>query len=313
MVKKIFGQLNLVLQCKKYGLPVIQCPQFLFLIMGLFIIFVSLVSYSLGTIFIEEPAIVALIDLALTTILLVMTFIIVRSFERTAEASKMKSDFISIVSHQLRSPLTNIKWIMDFLTSAEAEASPKKRKEYFGHMDENVARMVELVDELMFVSKIEQGTFPIRKKKSSIVDLIKEIVRRSAASAEAGNIEVSVSIEENIPEFEFDPVLIKFVLENLFDNSIRYTQPGGKVKIRMENRDCQIYFQISDTGVGIPKNEQRFIFQKFFRADNPLKEKTKGSGLGLFITKSIVEKSGGKIWFNSEEGKGTTFFLVLPK
>jgi len=312
MNKILFGQLNISFQCKKYSLPILQCPQFLFLIMGVFIMIASVVSYMVGTRMITDPMIVALIDLIITGFLLVMSFIVVRSFERIAEASRMKSEFINIVSHQLRSPLTNIKWITDFLLSENVNPTLEKKKEYFNHMQENVSRMGELVDELLIVSRIEQGSFPVNKKESSIVNLLKEAVSRSSVSAEASKIGVNVSIEENLPVFFFDPSLLKLVMENLFDNSIRYTQPGGRVKIRMEKKGNNIYFEIKDSGVGIPKEEQKFIFQKFFRAENPLKEKTKGSGLGLYIAKKIIERLNGKIWFDSVCGVGTTFYFTLP-
>lgn len=312
MHKKFLEKFSLSFQCKKYNLPLFQCPQFLFFLMGLFIMGASVVSYLIGTSIITDPMVVALIDLLLTTVLLVMSFIIVRSFERTAEASRMKSEFINIVSHQLRSPLTNIKWITDFLTSTSVNPTQEKRQEYFGYMQENVSRMGELVDELLIVSRIEQGSFPVNKKVASIVDLLKEIVKRSSVSAEASKLEVNVSIEENLPLVNFDPSLVKLVMENLFDNSIRYTQPGGWVKIRMEKRNDDIYFEIKDSGVGIMEDEKRFIFQKFFRAENPLKEKTKGSGLGLYIAKIIIERLGGKIGFASVYGTGATFYFTIP-
>jgi signal transduction histidine kinase len=198
------------------------------------------------------------------------------------------------------------------LLSENVNPTLEKKKEYFNHMQENVSRMGELVDELLIVSRIEQGSFPVNKKESSIVNLLKETVSRSSVSAEASKIGVNVSIEENLPVFFFDPSLLKLVMENLFDNSIRYTQHGGRVKIRMEKKGNNIYFEIKDSGVGIPKEEQKFIFQKFFRAENPLKEKTKGSGLGLYIAKKIIERLNGKIWFDSVCGVGTTFYFTLP-
>jgi len=310
--KKIWAQLNIVNQCRQHGLPLWQCPQFLFLVMGMVIIVTSLLSYLIGSRYITEPSIIALMDIGLTAVLFIIAFVITRSFERLAEASRMKSEFINIVSHQLRSPITNIKWITDFLTSEDVEMTSEKKDEYFGHLKDNTARMVELVDELLIVSRIEQGSFPVKKRKASLENLVKEVISRSGAFAEASNIKLKFHYQKDLPKGFFDITLIRLVIENLIDNAIRYTKGEGEVEIGLEKRNNFLYFKIKDSGVGIPETDQKFIFQKFFRSENILKEQTRGSGLGLYITKSIIDASKGKIWFKSEEEKGTTFYFTLP-
>ncbi|GAI06183.1 unnamed protein product, partial [marine sediment metagenome] len=254
----------------------------------------------------------ALIILVITTVLFIIAFVMTRSFERLAEASRMKSEFINIISHQLRSPLTNIKWTFELLTSREMEVPSGKVEEYLNNVKENIARMVELIDDLLIVSKIEQGTFPVLKKEFSLEDLVREQVSRYKVFAEASHIELNFYPQKNLSEVFTDPSLLKLVVENLIDNAVRYTKGKGKVKISLERREKDLFFKIKDSGVGIPKKEQRYIFQKFFRAEHILKERTRGSGLGLYVCKSIIEKLGGKIWFESEEGKGTTFYFTLP-
>jgi len=312
MLKKILAQLNIPAQCRRYGLPLWQCPQFLFLVMGSVIALTSIISYLIGTRYIANPEMVALIILVITTVLFIIAFVMTRSFERLAEASRMKSEFINIISHQLRSPLTNIKWTFELLTSREMEVPSGKVEEYLNNVKENIARMVELIDDLLIVSKIEQGTFPVLKKEFSLEDLVKEQVSRYKVFAEASHIELSFSSQKSLSEVFTDPSLLKLVVENLIDNAVRYTKGRGKVKISIERREKDLFFKIKDSGVGIPKKEQRYIFQKFFRAENILKERTRGSGLGLYVCKSIIEKLGGKIWFESKEGKGTTFYFTLP-
>lgn len=312
MTNRILAELNVVHQCKRYGLSLWQCPQFLFLVMGIVIIIASLASYAIGTRLISDPYIVALIVMFLAAILFIISVVIVNGFERLAEASRMKSEFINIVSHQLRSPITNIKWISDFLGSNEIKMPEEKRSEYLSNLKENIARMVELVDELLIVSRIEQGSFPVRKKDTSLPVLIKELTERSRVFAEAKNIKIETHVEENLPLIFCDPALTKLVAENLIDNAIRYTRNGGIIRIRITRNNSDLRFEIKDSGVGIPKADQKFIFQKFFRSENALKEQTKGSGLGLYIAKSIIESSGGSIGFESEEGKGTTFYFIIP-
>jgi len=229
-----------------------------------------------------------------------------------AEASRMKSEFINIVSHQLRSPLTNIKWTFEILTSKNLEMPTGKVEEYMTNVKDNIARMVELIDDLLIVSRIEQGRIPMRKKEIRLESLIEELVSRYKVFAEASHIELNFYPQKNLPEIFVDPSLIKLVIENLIDNAIRYTRGGGKVKIKLEVKAKNILFSIQDSGVGIPQKEQKYIFQKFFRAENALKERTKGSGLGLYVCKSIIDKAGGRIWFKSEEERGTTFYFTLP-
>jgi len=312
VLRKIVAQFNIIAQCRQYGLPLWQCPQFLFLVMGLVIIVTSVSSYLIGARYVADPSLVALIVVFVTGILFIMAFVITRSFERLAEASRMKSEFINIVSHQLRSPLTNIKWIADFLAAKDVEMTDEKETEYFSHLKENIGRMRELVDELLIVSRIEQGTFPIRKREASLEDLIRQSIAQFRVFAEASNVELKFYPQANLPKAFFDPSLIKLVVENLIDNAIRYTKKEGKVEIRLAKQGKNLYFEIEDNGVGIPKKDQKYIFQKFFRSENILRDQTRGSGLGLYIAKSILEQSGGKIWFESEQGKGTTFYFTLP-
>ena len=312
MLKEICEQLNIPAQCRRYGLSLWQCPQFLFLVMGSVIIIASVITYLIGNRYIASPEIVILVVLASAIILFIIAFIITRSFEQLAEASRMKSEFINIVSHQLRSPLTNIKWTFEVLTSEEFEVPEEKKEEYFVNVRENIARMVELIDDLLIVSKIEQGKIPITKREISLEELVKDLVSRYQIFAEASHIELICYFQENLPKVFADPSLIKIVIENLIDNAIRYTKGGGKVEIKLEGQGPKIYFEIKDSGVGIPEQEKAYIFQKFFRAENALKQRTRGSGLGLYVCKSIIEKSGGNIWFKSQEGVGTTLYFTLP-
>ncbi len=312
MLKESFAQLNIVTQCRRYGLSLWQCPQFLFVVMGIIIIFTSIFSYLLGAHYIANVEIVIFIVLIIAIVLFIISYIITRSFERLAEASKMKSEFINIVSHQLRSPLNNIKWTFEILTSKELEVPTEKVEEYMGNVEENIARMVELIDDLLIVSKIEQGKVPISKKEVFLENLIKDLIERYRIFSEASGIELNLYFQEQTSQVFTDPSLIKLVVENLIDNAIRYIKGPGKVEIKLTMENKRVLFSIKDTGVGIPQKDKKYIFQKFFRAENVLKERTRGSGLGLYVCKSIIENLGGRIWFKSEEGKGTTFYFTLP-
>jgi len=310
--KKIFAQLNIPSQCKRYGFSLWQCPQFLFLIMGIIIIGSTLIVYVIGTRYIEDPKIVALIVLILTAILFIIAFTITQSFEKLAEASRMKSEFISIVSHQLRTPLCNLKWAIELLMSGRLGKIEEKQIEYFRILKENSSRMGELVSDLLTVSRIETATLPLKKKEFFLPDLIRKLISEFEPFAKASNVELKFKFQKDLAKILADPSQIKQVIENLIDNAIRYIKDKGEVEISLEKKNKNLYFEIKDNGVGIPKEDQKYIFQKFFRSENILRYQTQGSGLGLFIAKAIIGRSGGKIGFKSEEGKGSTFWFTLP-
>ncbi len=310
--KKVLAQLNIFAQCKRYGLSVWQCPQFLFLIMGTIIIGTAVIAYAIGNRYIEDPALIALIVLLLTAILFIIAFIIIQGFERLAEANRMKSEFISVASHQLRSPLSNLKWAIELLMSGRIGKFEEKQTKYFKILKENSGRMEELISDLLTVSRIEQRTLPLKKQEFSLENLIKNLILEFKPLIQSSNIEVKFKSEEDLPEILADPSQIRLVIGNLLDNAIRYIKDKGEVKIKLEKKKRNLCFEIADNGVGIPKEDKKYIFQKFFRADNVLKYQTQGSGLGLYIAKAIVEKSGGKIGFSSQEGIGSTFWFTLP-
>ena len=295
--KKNLSQLNIAAQCRKNGLPLHQCPQIIFLIMGIIIIGTMISFYAIGMHWIEDPATVALIISIITIVLLILSFIITRSFERLAEASRMKTEFINIVSHQLRSPLTNLKWATDFLKTATLNKLDESETEFFYVLEENCKRMNELINNLLTVSRIEQKRLIENKKIVSLPRLLKEIIKESNAFAIASNVTIKTEIEEKIPEIYCTRSLIKTVIENLINNAIHYSsakdnsEPQKKiVEIKLNKRGKNIYLEIQDYGIGIPEEDKKFIFEKFFRSKNVSKHQTRGSGLGLFIAKSIVKK-----------------------
>jgi len=312
-LKFLLEELNIFGKCRQYRLPLWHCPQFLFLIMGIVIILTALITYALGTrYFILDQGAVSLIVMVITIILFIITFSIVRGMEGLAEANKLKSEFINIVSHQLRSPLSNLKWASEVLISEKFGALKSKQKEYLKIFDENSDRMNELISDLLIVSRIDQGTLPLNKTKFSLGDLTRGLIDELKILAESSNIEIRLEQPESLPDAFGDAKMIKIAVENLLDNAIRYIKEKGDVCIKLENRGKNLLFKIEDNGVGIPPDDQKHIFQKFFRSENVLKYQTQGSGLGLHITKSIIEKSGGKIWFKSQEGQGTTFWFTFP-
>ncbi|MBI2038548.1 MAG: HAMP domain-containing histidine kinase, partial [Candidatus Nealsonbacteria bacterium] len=282
------------------------------LIMGLINIGSSMAVWSIGNKFVDNPEAVTLIVFAVTVVLLIIAFIITQSFDKLAQANRMKSEFVSIVSHQLRSPLANLKWAIEFMMSGKIGPIGEKQLEYFKILKENLTRMVDLVSGLLTVSKIETAKLPFKKAEFFLNDLVKNVVRIFTPFASASNVKINLLLPADLPKIISDYSQVSQVVSNLLDNALRYIKNSGEIGIKTEKKNGYLYFEIKDTGVGIPQADQKYIFQKFFRSENVMKYQTQGSGLGLYISKAIIEKAGGKIGFKSQEGSGSTFWFTLP-
>lgn len=307
----LLSKINPLRDCREYDLSPWQCPQFLFIVMGVLICVASVIVYLIGTHYINDPVIVALIVLAFSAVFVIIDSIIVNSFERLAEANKMKAEFVSIVSHQLRSPISNLKWSVEFLMGGKLGQVTDKQTEYFKIIKDNTDRMSDLVSDLLVVSKIQASELPLKTEEFPLREVVEELVKEFKPFAQASNVEIKVDGSDSLVRGDREKVAL--VVENFLDNAIRYIRSSGSVEVSLREDGDFVFCKFKDDGVGIPEKDQKHIFQKFFRADNANKEKAEGSGLGLFIAKSIIERSGGKIGFTSKEGQGSTFWFKLPK
>jgi signal transduction histidine kinase len=308
-----FFQFNIFAQCKKYNIPLWQCPQFLFVVMGLVIIVASIAFYAIGERYVADPRLVAFVVLIVSMTLLVIAFVITRSFEDLAEANRMKSEFVNIVSHQLRAPLTNLRWATQFLTSVEFVNSIKgEHAEYFDIIKENSARMENLIDDLLTITRLREGKLDTKRMKFSLAHLTKEIISEYKSIAVASNIDIELIAPDDLPQVLASYPLTKIIIENLIGNAISYSRGGKKVAIKLAETAGKVEFQIKDQGMGIPAEDQKYIFEKFFRAKNAVQAEVYGTGLGLFIVKLILDSMGGRVWFVSKEGQGSIFYFTLP-
>lgn len=222
-----------------------------------------------------------------------------------------KTEFVSLASHQLRTPLSTINWYTESLLN-EKEGFTADQRTYLEEIYTASKRMSELVKALLNVSRLEMGTIWIETKPMTIKEAVEQVVQEQKIMIAKKNINVSVQIADSIPTIELDPKLMNVMLTNLVTNALKYTPPQGKVSIDADMRDGVIAISVADTGCGIPQHQQSEIFKKMFRADNARSIDSDGSGLGLYIIKSILDQSGGSISFVSEENKGTTFTISLP-
>lgn len=312
LLQQFLKELNFVAACRRYGISLWQCPQFLFIVMGAVIIVAMITTFYIGTRFAQEPSMVALIVMAITIVLFIVGHAIITGFEKVAEASRLKSELVSIVSHQLRSPISNLKWTIEFLLSGRAGELQEKQRAYLEDLKTNNERMINTVRNMLKTSQLEQGVISFVFQAFSIADMLKRIIRSSQAYAQSQNVVLVQEIPEHLPLVWADPQKVEFVLENFIDNAIRYIRTNGHVRIRVMQRKNYILTEVIDDGIGIPVQEQRFVFQKFFRAQGALRYQTEGTGLGLYVAKSFLEKMKGRAGFRSQENKGSTFWFTLP-
>jgi len=296
---------------KKYNVPLWQCPQFLFFIMGVIIAASTVFFYVLGRRYLIEPELLALIVLLIATVLLVIAFVVTRSFEGLAETNKVKDEFINIVSHQLRSPLTSLRWASQFLSKhKENNLNPETCIEYFDLIKENSIRMEKLIDDLLIITRLNDKKVDRKKSKFSLSDLANEVVKEYEAYAGKSNVKIKIE-QESVPNVYSNEYLIRIVLRNLIDNAISYSPKNSEVKINFKKKGHKLGLTITDYGVGIPQDSKKRIFEKFFRAKNVIHKKIHGTGLGLYICKLIMNTLKEKIWFTSKEGESTTFGFSL--
>lgn len=233
-----------------------------------------------------------------------------RDITEEQEVDRMKTEFVSVASHQLRTPLTGIRWLLELIETNTKLT--KEQKQIIEEITINTDRMVTLVNDLLDVSHIETGRkFAIEPTKIKLNLLIDEAVDVNRVKASKKRITLDVKKDEDIEVF-VDANKTNEVIANLIDNAIKYSKAEKTVHVATKVYRNNFEVTIRDEGVGIPRTQQSQVFNKFFRADNAVKMQASGSGLGLYIAKSIIEAHGGTITFESEENKGTKFIIKMP-
>jgi len=226
---------------------------------------------------------------------------------------KAKTEFVSLASHQLRAPATAVKWYSEMLLDKKTGELNNEQLSYLKEIYHGNERMIRLINNLLNISKIELGEVSVNRELVNIKKLLRSVIKEQENDILRKGHKVTIKQSVGFPDVFTDSVLLRIIFQNFLSNAIKYTPDGGKIICNLKKDNSKFLFSIKDDGAGIPKKEQKRIFEKLFRASNALEIDKNGNGLGLYITKQIANTLGGKIWFESELGNGTTFYLELPR
>ncbi len=230
--------------------------------------------------------------------------------QKILEAAKQQ--FISIAAHQLRTPLSGIKWALSLLLDAGGGELNDQQRVLVMKSSESVNRLIGLVNDLLDVDRIESGRIQFKFVPTDAMDLFRNVLFELTPQISHKQISLKILPPSNLPKVPVDQESMRAVFQNLLENAIRYTPPQGTITLAATADDHSVNLSITDTGIGIPFGEQKKIFTRFFRASNAVKREPNGSGLGLYIAKQIVDRHRGSLWFETTVGKGTTFHVSLP-
>lgn len=239
---------------------------------------------------------------------------VVRDITERKKIEKMKTDFFSIAAHQLRSPLSVIRWSMESLLSDTKNQFSQATKKLFENVYGNTRLLIERLDKILHIAQSEEGVTKANPQTINVHEQVKKIATDLKVEIDEKKIKLKLNIKSGEkPQALLDPQQFYEVIQNLIRNAIKYNKNGGEILVDIKDLGKDILITVTDTGIGIPKDDQKRIFEKFFRAKNVFDINPHGSGLGLFLVQLYVRKWGGKVWFTSEEEKGSIFSVQFPK
>ena len=240
---------------------------------------------------------------------------VAHDISRETEIDRSKTEFVSLASHQLKTPLTSIRWLAEALATGALGPLNPSQKSYVENIQMSVQRMIDMVNDLLTVSRIELGKMARQIEELDAVAMAKNVIEEQKHDADTKHIAFTFNFAPDLPHVFADKISLRHVFQNLISNAIKYTRENGTVTCRLELggvRADSLFLTVSDTGIGIPKKEFDQVFEKLHRASNAQALVPDGTGLGLYVVKTVIDKAGGGITFDSVEGKGTTFYVTIP-
>jgi len=238
---------------------------------------------------------------------------VLRDITSQKELERMKSNFLSVVSHELKTPLHSIKGFVDIILMGKTGAVTEVQRDFLTTVKQQTGQLQNLINDLLEFSRLESGQVKLRLEQVALAEIAVRVVEKLAPLANEGQIALSTALPSDFPSVEGDAMRLEQVLTNLVDNAVKFTRAGGSVTIAGRDLGEQVQISVRDTGIGIPLEEQGRIFDRFYQVDSGSTRSYRGTGLGLTICKHIIEHHRGRIWFESKPGEGSTFYFVIPK
>ena len=230
-----------------------------------------------------------------------------RELDRLRKLDQMKSEFVANVSHELKTPLTSIKAYTEALMDMAPDG---QMKSFLKVIDEESDRLVHLINDLLNVSRIQAGKMKLNLEPVAPASVVQEVM--AISTVQSGRHTIQLDLPGDLPTVLLDKEKMKEVMINLLSNAIKYSPKGGAIRVRMRAEEANLRVEVQDEGIGIPAEHQDKVFQAFYRVDSSATAEIPGTGLGLVIVKAIVEQHGGRIWLESQPGRGTTLSLLIP-
>jgi signal transduction histidine kinase len=296
-------------QSKEYGIPVWKLPDILLIGMALVNIVIMIVSYWWISSGVDDPT-KAILPIALeAVIILIVGNIIAETSKEVIDNQKLKKEFINIISHQMRTPLTAAKWSLELL---KKEKDVEKREKYIDRTIEANKRMMSIVNDFVHLARMSDEVKEIKIEKFEISEIIKGIIRNDQFFSEVQDVKIIYENKEGEIWVNADKLKTEIVFNNLIDNALKYSPSHTKIEVILKKENRGFVGEIRDHGIGINSVDKKYIFTKFYRSANARRSCSSGTGIGLYICKVIVGKMKGNIYFKSEEGVGTSFFVAIP-
>lgn len=307
MKKTIFQKVRE--EARQYGVPFWRLPDFLILIMAFVNIVGMLITYYLALNFVDDPRTAVIFVAIESAVILIIGNVVAESSRKVISNYKLKEEFIDLVSHQIRSPITNVKWNLELLNQ---EKLTKKQKKYVDRLAGSVENIVSLVNDFVYLSRLDQSKKELTFQKTNMKNLTEGIVKDMKIFASSKGIKLKFVNNCKACFTRTDQKKIKIVITNIIENSLKYSYENGEVEIEIYNERDNLIIKTKDQGCGIDKASQPFIFDKFYRAMDAKELSADGTGVGLYVSKVLLKEMNGQIWFESEKGKGSVFYISLP-
>lgn len=238
--------------------------------------------------------------------------VVFRDVSKEREIDRMKTEFLSVAAHQLRTPLGSMRWNIEMLLEENEKSVSKNARKILEQIYVSHQQLLKIVNDLLDATRIDQGRVPDKPQSDELSTEIEDVLNEFEPLIKKKRLKINFDSKKGCPKVKLDRPRWRSVVSNILSNAIKYNRNGGRVDITCKKLKNFVQFEFTDTGIGIPEKDRFKIFDKFFRAENAIKSETEGTGLGLYVVKKYVEAWGGKVNFTSNKGKGTLFIIKIP-